>query len=508
MNTKKKIFSAVLAASLSLSLFTGCQQSGKAAVYGKASKPENFVMYLYGGEGVANKTVLNKINASLTKSINATLTVKYIDWNDIATKYPLLFASGENFDMIYVSSNSSPAYSTLASQGSLANISKYLSAVPTLKKTISQTSWNQAKVNGGIYAVPSNYTEFTPYGFAYNETFARQYKLKDVTNLATMQAYMDAVLKYKKYAPLNGSSNLAEDLYRMFVDTTGSWIYAPGIANSDIYLVASSAKNYKDVISPVFTSQFENWAVKMSAWAKKGYWEKDIMASQKDDKDNFISGQSGAFITHMSDWSGNYGNIKTSMPNVKTNFWTFAEANHKIEKTPGIQNATALNKNCKDPKKALQIIEKLMTDKNCYDLFQYGILGKQYVVKDNAVSTPASFNKDKDAFGFAGWALRNDKFNIRSASEDTRRYTLNAKWNKMAIDNPFAGFNLDTTSISNELSSVTSVNATYGVQIMLGKESSDPKTAVANYRNALKSAGIDKIIAAVKKQLSNYKPAV
>lgn len=155
-----------------------------------------------------------------------------------------------------------------------------------------------------------------------------------------------AVAKNEKFAPINGNATDAENLYNLFVGMTDGWIQAPGIPSSDIYLVAKSADDYKDVFHPAFTQEFEDWAVRMREWAEKGYWPKDILSSQKGGKDNFNNGLSGAFITHQSDWTGNYGALKQSIPDVTTSFWCPAEANGKIERTPGIQNATAISKNC------------------------------------------------------------------------------------------------------------------------------------------------------------------
>lgn len=498
-----KLLALTLATTLGVSLLSGCQKSSTA----ETSKTKNFSIYMYGSAGAANKTILDEINKKLKKDLNETLTIKYIDWNDVSTKYPLLFAAGQQFDMVYSSSTASPAYSTLATQGSFEDISKYLDSTPTLKSTISEASWNQMKINGGIYAVPSNYTEYTPTGFVSNASLQKKYNISSINSISTMEAYMDAVVKNEKYSPLNGSSVLSESLYRMFTATTGSWIKAPGISDSDIYLAGASASNYKDVFSPVFTQQYEDWAVLMKKWADKGYWPKDIMSSQKGDKDNFDSGLSGGYIDHMSDWTGNYGTLKALQPNATTNFWCFAESAGKIMKTPGVQNATAISKNCTDPAGALKIIEKLMTDKSYYDLFQYGILNKQYDVKNNQLVVPTSYNKDTDAFGFSGWAFRNDKFNIPSSTEDPRRYELIKKWNTTSIADPYAGFSFDDSSVSSQISAITNVNATMGVQIMLGKSASDAKTAVAQYRTALKSAGIDTVISEVKKQLASYTKA-
>lgn len=507
MKKGKKILSLVMAALLSASVLAGCKTSSSGSGKVDTSKPVTLSLYLYGTEGVANKDIMAQINQKLKKDLNATLNIKYIDWSDVATKYPLLFASGEQFDMAYVSSTASVTYSTLASQGSLTDITKMLSDTPTLKAAVPDATWAQAKVKGEIYAVPSLYTEFTPYGFVSRDDLIKKYNLQPVSSVDTMEAYMDAVAKNEKFAPLNGDSADAENLYKLFVGMTGKWVDAPGIPNSDMYLVASSASNYKDIIDPAFTQQFEDWAVKMHDWANKGYWPKDILSSQMGAKDNFNNGLSGAFVTHMSDWSGNFGALQTSMPNVTTSFWCPAEANGKIEKTAGIQNATAISKNCKNPQRALMVIEKLMTDESYYDLLQYGIKGREYDVQNNQVVTPSSFNKDKDAGGFAAWAFRNDKFNIPLVSEDPRRYTLNKEWGKTAIDNPYAAFNFDSSSIASQLSSIANVNATLGIQILLGKTTADPKSAVAQYRTALKNAGIDTVISEVKKQLANYTPA-
>jgi putative aldouronate transport system substrate-binding protein len=245
----------------------------------------------------------------------------------------------------------------------------------------------------------------------------------------------------------------------------------------------------------------------MSQWADKGYWSKDILSAQVGAKTNFNNGVSGGFLTHMADWTGNYGALKTSQPNLTTSFWTFAESKGKILRKAGVENSTAINKNSKNPEKALMAIEKLITDESYYDLLQYGIKGKQYEVQDGKVTKPASFNKDVDAGGFSGWAFRNDKFNIPYASEDPRRYELNKQWDKTAINNPYLGFNFDSSKVSSELSSISNVNSTLGAQIMLGKAKGDPKAAVQQYRATLKTAGIDKVIDEVKRQLSSFTPA-
>ena len=96
----------------------GTAQSGSPDL----SEHVTLTFYLYGSPGAANEDILKEINTKLTADINTSVEVKYIDWGDINTKYPLLWASGEEFDMAYASINTAVPFYTLAKQGSLYDI--------------------------------------------------------------------------------------------------------------------------------------------------------------------------------------------------------------------------------------------------------------------------------------------------------------------------------------------------------------------------------------------------
>lgn len=481
--------------------------SGEATNTVDLSEEVHLVYYLWGSEGVANQDILAEINKKLKADINATLEVKYIDWGDIGTKYPLLFASGEQFDMSHASPNAVLPYSTIANQDAIVDITDMLDTyAPTLKKEIPDSVWESVKVNGRIFGIPTLYSEFTPSGFVTRRDLAEKYGITEVNSIETMEAYMDAALKEGQMVPLNGSSTLSMDLYRLFIDTTGTWISeAPGISTSEMFLAAESAADYTNIFHPAFTDEFEAFAVKMREWADKGYWSKDVLSSQQSAKDNFLNGLSASFITHMADWSGTYGSINEKL-GVDTDFYCFAEDLGKIKRKMGVENSTVISMTSEHPERALMAIEKFMTDESYYRLIQYGIEGKQYEVVDGLAQKPANFDPEKDAGGFSVWSLRNDRFNIPYASEDPRRYTLNEEWNKVAIDNPYVGFNFDASNVTSEIAAISNVNAQLGIQIMLGKTTMDPKEAVAEYRKQLEQAGINKVIEEVKSQLANFTP--
>ncbi|MDR2534458.1 MAG: DUF3502 domain-containing protein [Treponema sp.] len=490
---------------LSLFVHAGGGTAGSRGTGGSdMSREVKLVYYLWGAEGAANQDILKAINAKLKADLNTTLEIKYIDWPEVATRYPLLFASGESFDMAHASPDSAAPYYTLAAQGALADITDLLgTAAPVLKSAIPEETWNGTKFKGRIYGVPTLYSEFTPYGYVSSRNLREKYGLPAITSLETMEAYMEGVVKNEQFPPLNGNAVEANNLYRLMVAHTGEWIDAPGLSYTQLYLAASSPRNFKDVLHPGFTQEFKDWAVRMHEWNAKGYWQRDILASQISAKDNFNNGNSGGFITHQPDWTGNYGALQQAQPGVETDFWCIAEGKNKIIRKLGVENSTIISANSKNAARALMVIEKFMTDKSYYELIQYGIKGRQYDVVNNFAVRPASYNQDRDAGGFAVWSLRNDRFNIPYATEDPRRYTLNAAWTKTAINNPYVGFSFDPSKVNTEISAITNVNAQLGVQIMLGK-TPDPVEAVERYRTQLTQAGIVRLVEEVKSQLASF----
>lgn len=483
------------------------KNGGTSATTPDTSKEVKLVYYFWGNEGVANPDIIKKINTKLKADINATFEVKYIDWGDVATKYPLLFASGEQFDLTEASPVFPISYYTIAKQKAVIDITNMLDSVPVLKAEIPKKSWEYTKVNGKIYAIPTLYVAFNAYGFVTRRDLQKKYNLAKVESIETAEAYLDAVLKDSDMVPLNGNSAMANNNYRMFLTITDKWLpEVPGISHGEMSLAAKSATEFKDVFHPAFTQEFEAFAVKMREWADKGYWGKDVLSAPTSVKDNFIAGTSAAFITHQPDWTGAYGGLQTSLPGVETDFWCFGEKIGKIKRMPPTENLTVISATSKNPERGLMLIEKFMTDESYYRLIQSGIEGRQYEIVDGFIQQPAGFDDKVDGGGFAAWAPRNNRFNLPSKLEDPRRAIQNEEWDKIAIDDPYIGFAFDPKNVSTELAAITNVNSQLGIQILLGKTTTDPKTAVAEYRNQLTKAGIEKVVAEVKAQLDAWNP--
>ena len=517
MKKRRRMLALLLSAAMTAGLLSGCGQSGGESVAesqaGNTSETQtvdtletvNLSLYLYGSEGVANQEILDELNKKLLETVNATLEIKYIDWGDVSTKYPLLWASGEEFDLAFAASSTPVPYATLAKQGAIVDITDMLDTyAPKLKEALPEYRWEGMKVDGRIYGVSDNYSEFTPYGFIYRRDLLEKYGMSGINSIDDMDAYMEAALE-DGWIPLNGGVDLAMDLYMMLVDTTPGWIReCPGIQSGEPFLCSKSVDEPTEIFHPAFTQEYEDFVVRMREWADKGYWSKDVLSNTQDDKENCYNGLSASFITHMSDWTGNYGTQQQKLPGVETDFWCFALDNGKITRSAPSSCATVINAKSKYPERCLMVIEQLMTNEECYRLLQYGIEGRQYEIVDGMIVEPEGYDEEKDSGGFAAWGFRTDEMNIPSASEDPRRYILNEEWKEVAIDDIYAGFNFDSSNVTAELAAISNVNAQLGTQLLLGKTTQDPIEAVEEYRKQLTDAGIEKVIQEVKEQYEAF----
>lgn len=517
MKKTARVISLILALVLVIGTVVGCASpAASSPASGEASTPEagkpdtskevKLVYYFWGSGGVKNPEILAEINKKLKADINATIEPKYIDWGDVATKYPLLFTSGEEFDLSEASPAFAVPYATLAKQGALTDLTPLLASVPALQKEIPEKAWNYTKVDDKIYSVPTLYVAFNSYGLVTRTDIEKKHNLKEVNSIETAEAYFDAA-KADGFVPLNGNSFMGNSLYRMFLALTSTWYpEVPGINLGELSFAAKSNTEYKDVFHPAFTQEFEDFAVLMREWADKGYWGTDVLSAPKGDKDNFYEGLSASYIAHQPDWTGSYGTLQTKLPGIETNFWCFGLDKGKITRMPPSQNVMVVSSTSKNPERALMAIEKFMTDESYYRLITSGIEGQQYEIIDGTIQEPAGFDAEKDGGGFTVWAMRNNRFNLPLKSQDPRRDVQNVEWDKIAIDDPYIGFAFDPKPVSTELAAVSNVNSSTGNQICLGKTQEDPKEAVAKYREQLTQAGIEKILEELKKQLDAFVP--
>jgi len=255
--------------------------------------------------------------------------------------------------------------------------------------------------------------------------------------------------------PIGINESSAIRLYDMLVDLNADWIPAPGLPQSSLYLVSKSKDNITDILFPVFSNEFMEFAKEMKDWADKGYWQGEALMDDSTIMKNLDSGKGGSIFGNIFDYSNGFldQNLK---------FFCFGEKNQKVIKESAAKNLLSINVDSRNAERALMVIDFIMNDEELNSLITYGIQGQIF-----------KGIKQKDMLDY---------------------------YESISIEDPYAKFTFDASAVEEEINNVIRINSQYGIPILLGK-AGDPVTAVNKYREKLKAAGIEKIIDAVEEQL-------
>ena len=208
---KKKLVAALLAATMTLGLLAGCGSSGDTSSSGDAassgssseagasgevdtSKEVELVMYVISDRPAGQDIVDENINAILKEKLNCTLKINWIGWAEYAQKYPLLFSSGEEFDMAYCAGWL--GFTSLAQRGAFMALDEMLPTyAPDNYAMQSESALQQATVNDKLYAVPTLLPTYTSYGSIYRGDIAAEAGITDtIDTFEEVEQFADYVV--------------------------------------------------------------------------------------------------------------------------------------------------------------------------------------------------------------------------------------------------------------------------------------------------------------------------
>jgi putative aldouronate transport system substrate-binding protein len=492
-----------LAAALLLALAAACGQAPASTAPGAAgadtSKEVHVRIHIYGDPPI-DKTPLEALSAKMKEKINATFEVVPMGWE--SSGFDLLFASREAFDLVYVGAST---YAASVKNGAFMPLDDLLPRyAPNSLANTPASAWEEAKVEGKIYAVPYRYTEYVPGGILYRGDLLKKYGMDEIASLEDLDAYFAQVIAngdaLVPFAPDTGWAGWY--LGEMFINVTKDWI--PLDLVTGMMVVGESAETPEKFLYPPFAEEFVAFAQLMKAWDTKGYWSKDVLSSTANHYNEFLAGNAAACFQHALGYMANYGTVLESLPGSDPRYYCFSEAKQKVLKQPAMANATALSATSQNPERAMMALDLLLNDQEFNRLVRYGIKGKNYDLDPEGYHIrPAGYDESKDHFDIGVWGLNVDDFTLPSRLGYPDKAALMAKLDGISKPNPYAGFLFDSSDLANEVAAIGQVNSQIGTEILLGKVA-DPVAAVETYRDQLRAAGIDKLTEALTTQYKAF----
>lgn len=454
--------------------------------------------------------VLAEVNKIMKEKINAELEWKWVEWADWQTKYNLLLASGEPIDLINIGTDWLDTWGN-AQRGAFMNLDELLPEyAPQTWNSIPEEDWAESKYDGNIVLIPENdYTQWVNHGFFYRGDWAKEAGISEPIK------DWEGIGKYLQYVKDNKEGVVPWDA----VASTSIWGgYASSYTDelelpiSTGYLPVYTTKSFDEkftVVSPIFEDTFLRFATQMKEWADKGYWREDVLNNKNDNRAALRAGLSGMDQHHTQTFGGLRVTMDKDQPGSELQMFPFARTGGKnLTELSITHGGTSVGAHSKNPERALMAYDLIRNDKQIYQLISYGLEGVQYEIKDGKRVQPAGYDEVKDAFSANFWGGRVDKFEIPSVTTwDQLDETLYAEYDKIKKPYPYGQFVFDKTPVEAELTAITQVTGELGPAITYGK-SGDPAKAVEQFRNKLKTAGYDKVLAELQRQMDAYKKLI
>jgi putative aldouronate transport system substrate-binding protein len=451
--------------------------------------------------------VLEEMNKVMRKEINAELVVENISGDGMEQKYQLVFASGEEFDGIFAAAWR--WYGTMANKNAFMELSpemlqKYL---PHTYEQITPAGWDQVKINGKIYMVPNSTREFNHYCIAIRGDLRKKYNLPEIRTYQDFENYMAAI---KKNEPdmlpftLGGKTVVGEwvALWNILHDRFGV-----GEMDAQIYFIDPNDPTGK-VLNFFELPDTKDFIAMMNKWQKAGYWSRSSLSDTQSVTEDFKNGLSAACTLNQGtleniyqwDVDSNGGVYQVEIYDLTT------MANKKVPAYPYNSGGIAINRISKNAERVLMMVELFRSTRDLNNLAQRGMKGIHWdYADDGSLRTDLPpIPADMSYGGPITWGpFRTSEFQVHYTAR-------NSKWFQDIFDGsenreltiPATAFLFDNMNVKTEEASVGEVYNQYAFPLIMGF--TDP-AELPNILNRLKSAGVDKIIAEMQKQLDAQK---
>ncbi|SEP17073.1 ABC transporter substrate-binding protein [Paenibacillus sp. OV219] len=472
---------------------SGSNNTGTGAANSTDSKPSADVVKLTavfpGQASTAAPDVLKAINEKLkADGLNIEVDIKYIDdyWNKLAlniaggTQYDLAWAHSSTLSDLVAKKVYQPIDDALKSDG------------PDLLTNTPDYVLKGGAINGKQYAI-ARAIPMTGFNnvFDIRGDLREKYGISKITTLDGLESYFQAVMKNdpSMYAFVGPNTQALFPIYANY--------YYP-IGDGGMYPVyIDPADSTHTVKSFLDTQAFADIVNKKKEWKDKGIISAD--ASKLDDAEaGFDNGKVAALGANIFRASERVDTLTKIVPGAKVET-VYLEPSKRYIFSAG-DNMLAVPSTSKHVKEAVQLMNWIKKDQANFDLWSYGVEGKNYKLVDGSVDTSSIAEVDKYNTNVWMWNdLRLARFSTNYAKSDIDELKT---WDSKSEVSPFVGFTLDTSKIKSQISQLQAVMSEYGDNLGLGV--TDYNSVKDEIMKKMKAAGLQDVIDETQKQVNAY----
>jgi len=419
------------------------------------------------------------------------VAVDIIALEDYDTKIGVIFASGEDFDLLFTSSGTVNIHNNVAA-GNLLELDALLPEyAPQLWEEVGEDVWNGVRINGKIYAVPNQ------------QIFARAPGFMIPTqNFEALG--IDPNTRYEKLADY-------EEYFKLIKEKTGSYGYlerswgGDGATREGFELVLGSnlpgAIRYKEE-NPVVVNQYESQEfidyIKLRRrWVEEGLTAPMSVVGLDPNKYKAPEGEVMPWLFYVN--TDKPGMIEDYERQNGYGVTMTTETEPLMTRYSLLATMAAVNSDTRYPEKSVEFLNFLNTDKEFYNLIVNGIEGKHYTKLDGDFIEPSTEN----SYVEPGWAIGNTFNSYLLKGQPADLVEATKKINATAMRSPILDFSPDQEPIKLEVANCQAVLGEYLDVLDMGVV--ELESTYAAFIEKLKAAGSDKIIEELNTQLEAWR---
>lgn len=435
--------------------------------------------------------VLNDYLVSIDAGVKADMVV--MDFGNLNTVMTLMLSSNEEpidiFSYMFWSN-----LSGVVSNDQVIPLDDYMEQYPEIKEIIGEENMKLGKINGTQYAIPTVGSYGTAYYYVLRKDIADAIGVSDRDGKTiTIDELSDILGKAKKAYPDLIYMPIMEDFMTIYgYDNLGDADVMGALENNGV----DSTK----VINFYDTDDFEQLCHMARDFEEAGFLLNDPL-NQSRDKSYLKTGVAGGSISNGYDIASVKDDMATSY-----NFDAVVFQVSDLAMTCGSASGAGycISSVSQNPDAAMKMLSLMYTDENVMRFIAQGIEGTHYVVDENGCSWfPEGKSATEIGWGTgAQWYFPNQTLTIPFGTNNVNVYKEMLGANDKAIRSAAVGFIFDSTPVYDYYVAVDTVIQQYRPALLYGQV--DVEEYLVQFREELKAAGIEEVIAEKQKQLDAF----
>ena len=513
MKKFKTLGSLFLVLALSLMIFSGCGRSGNDADQGNApdndtggSEPEevqDVVLYLITFNNIPDdysqiNDAINNYMAETYPDANVALDLKLFGPAEYADKINLAMQSGTPMD-IYIPLG----IQTFIAQNQCLAVEDLLQEygqgiIGMLENDFGEDAFAPFSQNGHIYGVPVNRGNVATPTLTYDKDMleATGFSIDDINTIRDLPPIFDKIKEiYPDVYPFAGTN--AQDSGIMMILKGENDIDCLSDNTTFMGVVFGDSG---EVVNLYETQEFYDYISLMRDWYEKGYMPQDMATSTTTMTELMAAGRL------FCSWAGYGGNSIATTISATTGRnvgGKWIAPFYFDSSTAGL--AMCISSTSNAPEAAMKLLDIIYTDEFVINTILYGIERKDFIKVDEhhwAYPEGKDANTVSYTAAYCTGVIGSESLQYQPVGVSYDDVMLKLQMNKDNKRSPYFGFTFDPSAVINELTALQNVYNQYMPGLICG--SLDPDTAISEYNNALKEAGIDNVIAAKQEQLDAW----